>query len=470
MSDIQLSRSARMTAGVLLALVGACVGCAGSSRYEVSGPIQPIEAADFRGEIPATVERGPAIRIEPKVELADLAVKPAPATPTKLSEAARGPSDVMAYVGPPSDATATQAGPPAEGAPSSAPVVTTIVVDELVGQINGKPVYATEFYADMDQRLRRQASQMPPRDWIKMLTEDTKKALIDKMRDELLLAEFQASLTPDTRRGFLAFVESLRGDILSENRGSESVANERLESASGRNVDQEVRFQADRGIVSEQYRRSVLSKVYVSQRDVRRYYEQNPDKFGAKSDATLRIIRVPLVDTERVARVEEGLKADVPFEELAATESDHNKAGKGLYSIKVSPEGYAKSKIFEPKPLNEAAVALHEGERTPRIDHDGYAWWIKLEKIELHGGRSLYDVQLEIEDFLRQQRLREEEQRYFQMLISRASVSSEQAMYERLVRFAVDRYLGAGAAAGVGGAPSLTSPASNATSSTRPNG
>jgi len=466
MTGTHIGPATRMTAGLLMALVGACVGCAGSSRYEVSGPVKPLSAADFRGEIPATVARGEPIRIDPAVERDDLTVTRA--RPAVLDAAARGPSDVVAYAGPPTDST-EMAGPPASGlgvtGSANAPTSAAIVVDELVGQINGKPVYATEFYADMDQRLRRQASQMPPREWIKMVTDDTKKALIDKMRDELLLAEFQASLTPDTRRGFLAFVEAMRQDILSENKGSESVANERLESASGRTVDEEVRFQTDRGVVSEQYRRSVLSKVHVSQRDVRRYYEQNPDKFGAKSEATLRIVRVPLTDEERLTRVSAAMQAGDSFEDIAVAESDHNKTGKGIYTVKVGAGGYSNSKVFEPKPLNEAAVALAEGEATPRIDYDGNAWWIKLEKLDVHGARSLYEVQLEVEDFIRQQRLREEEQKYFQMLISRASVSNEQAMYERLVRFAVDRYLGAGTSASIA-SPSLTSSAGSG----RPNG
>lgn len=467
MSGVQLGPTTRMTAGLVLAAVGMCVGCNSSSRYETSGPVRTLEPADFRGEIPAVAERGPAIRVDPVEERSDL-TPAAQAEVAKIREAMRGPKDVIAYVGPPADANApAMAGPPSDGIGATTPASPTIVVDELVGQINGKPVYATEFYADMDQRLRRQASSMAPREWVKMVTEDTRKALLDMMRDELLLAEFQASLNPDTRRGFLAFVESLRQDILSENRGSESVANERLESSNGRNLDQEVRFQTDRGIVSEQYRRSVLNKVYVSQRDVRRYYEQNPEKFAGKSEATLRIIRVPLSDAERVSRVESLLQMGTSFKEVASAESDHNKAAEGAYTIKVGPDGYAKSKIFEPKPLNDAALALAEGQATPRIDHDGNAWWIKLEKIEKQQGKSLYDVQLEIEDFLRQQRLHEEEQKYFQMLISRASVSSEQAMYERLVRFAVDRYLGVGSSAAAGLSPNLTSQQKD---EARPNG
>ena len=49
-------------------------------------------------------------------------------------------------------------------------------------------------------------------------------------------------------------------------------------------------------------------------------------------------------------------------------------------------------------------------------------------------------MQLEIEEMLRNERLAEEERRYFTQLMQRASVSDQRQMVERLVAFAINRY------------------------------
>ena len=55
MSMVHLNSATRLTTGLLVAAVGACVGCSGPSRYEVSGPVRAIGPEAFRGEVPAQI-------------------------------------------------------------------------------------------------------------------------------------------------------------------------------------------------------------------------------------------------------------------------------------------------------------------------------------------------------------------------------------------------------------------------------
>lgn len=437
------------------AVAGAFALCiaAGCSSDTTASPAKPgkpkaIGPSDFRGGQPS-----PGYAAQPR---------PAPSRGPHAPPA-RGFEDVVALVGTPAPLIAAvpepPPPPPTAGQPavapgstqsSSAPAPTrtpprqspAIVVDELVGQINGKPVYASDFFSDMDARLRAQAAIMPRREWERMLVEDVSKSLNAKLMDELLLAEFQGSLNPQARVGLLAFVEALRGEILSQNRGSETTAEERLLSETGRSLEEEVRYKADQTLIAEQLRRSVVSKVYVSSRDIKRFYEQNPQLFAAASKAVFRIVQIPRSDEQRRAAVQRAVDAGEPFIDIAAAYSDFKKADRGLYERDIGAKGLAATEIFAAPALNAPAQKLREGQSAGPIEFDGSLYWIHLEELISTPGMTLYEAQLGIERVIRGQRLDEAQRRYFEQLLQRANVSDRRQMIERLIRFGMTRYLG----------------------------
>lgn len=364
-------------------------------------------------------------------------------------------ASVQVLVGPPESRRASnppeqpgQALPPRgeEPAPPPAPVQRTTAtgsgfVDAVVGQINGRPVYASEFFAPMDARLRADAARLPPNQWMNQAASTIRSALRDRMVQELLLAEFQASLTREQRQGLLSFVGSLRQRLVAENLGSESLASSRLEESEGLTLEQKIQQQRDTEIIRAQINRAIGDRIYVSWREVELEYERNYDDYNPAPVARLRMLQVSERNPERVQEARDALANGEAFEAVATRLSDFRATEGGLWTITVEREGYENTRIFAPDELNEVAIRLSPGEVSDEFRWSGSAVWLTLEAIESPASRSLYDAQLEIHERLRRQRIAEEEAEYVVRLLGRASVTDLGEMLTRLLEIAQQRYL-----------------------------
>lgn len=404
-------------------LIGSC-----ASDPSSSGKLRNLTATDFQGEAPAESDDG--------------APKPAPSIAVGRTPERR--DDVIVITGGPAAAPVRAAPTVSLGASGEAPPPSgseRLLVDQMVGQINGRPVFADEFFRPMDARLRSEAARLPPREWVAQTRKDIDAALFDKLRDDLLLAEFQSSLTPEQKMGVLAFIETVRNDLVSGNLGSESIANQRLLESEGQDLESKVEDITQRQFILQQLRTAIGNRVQVSYRDVQLFYEQNIDEFVPDPIARFTLIRAPLTDTARIERIESALASGEPFNEVAARETTFRADTAGALPVTLTTRDYATSTLIALPALNKALLALRPGERTGRVDEQGAAWWGRLNEIEQPAGRSLYEAQLEIEDRLRGQRIREEESRYFTQLFERGSFSDFKEMSRRLLEFAAERYL-----------------------------
>lgn len=368
-------------------------------------------------------------------------------------EASRGITDVEVYVGAPEPARPAEArGPeplaaaeegaeaPATWASPAASAEGGALVDSMVGEINGRPVFASEFFAPMDARLRAESRTLRPNEWVRSAQQQIRSALFEKMRDELLLAEFQASLDAQQRLGVLAFVERLRANVVSENFGSEELAKRRLMEEEGVTLEDKIRAQRDRELIRAQILKVLTTRAYVPWREVQLAYEANIDQYTPPARAKLRMILVPAADAERASRVSEALASGESFEAVATRESAFNADGGGLYEVTLDKPDLAEAAIFGDAGLNERARTLSAGQTVGPFENRGNTVWLLLEALDRPAPRSLYDEQLTIHGDLRARRLQEEEQKYFRQLIERASLSNLDEMERRLMQIAVDRY------------------------------
>ncbi len=378
-------------------------------------------------------------------------------TGTPVERSTQGASDVVVVMGAPMNplgaGSPSTLVPTAQAATSSSAAAQTerLLVDQLVGQINGRPVFANEFFAPMDARLRRSANELRNRqglselekqkEWLKETKQTIDAALWDKLRDQLLLAEFESSLTPEQKVGLFHYIESVRADLVSGNLGSEAQANQRLLESEQIDLDTKV-ADISRGVfIREQLRKAISTRVQVSYWDVQLYYDQRIDEFVPLPTARFIVIRAPISDEAKVSRIESALAEGEDFGKVAAAESAWRPNAGNLFEVTIKSRDYVSERYFGPEPLNAAALALSPGKSTDRIDVGGDAWWIMLAAIDQPEGRSLYDVQSEIELRLRAERWREEEIRYFDQLFQRGSFSDVKLMSGRLLQFAAERYL-----------------------------
>lgn len=419
---------------VMMAVVGGCVGlwgCGGQQGASVGkGPQREVSVADFRDADAPKADSAPAV---------SGTGGGAGESPLRVISAAEASGGV--------DAVAVIAGaePTAAIKPEAKADSRPVLLDSLVGQINGKPVYASKFLAPLDARLRALVKELDNnRAWQQQAARIIYDRLIEQIRDELFLAEARATLTPEQRQGLLFFMNNIRENLAAAT-GAGSIENtdEILRAKEGIGLEDKVKQERDRALVQNLARRYVNPLVNVSWRDVRRAYERNYDEFNPPPIARLRIIMVGANDQAAQAKVSEMLAAGKPFAEVAGLEANRFARAEGGLIERRVPGEYAKAKIFEDEGLNKAAQGLTAGGTTGPFDLPAQRVkaWMHLEGFDQPPGRSLEEAQLAIFQKLRAQRFDDETRRFFERLLERGSRTNERDMAERLLAIASERYL-----------------------------
>ncbi len=331
--------------------------------------------------------------------------------------------------------------------PAPAAVGKSVLVDAKIGDINGKPVYASKFLESRASKLKADAAEMSRKspnwkaEWRRMAREDFKTGLDSMIKDELLRAEAIANFTPEQRVGFFTFMQNVADRLASENRGSYSAASRNLELTKGQTMEQYLREQEVRELVSFQLMKNVRSRVNVSWRDIRQAYEMHYDDFNKPPRAQFRLVQIANRNKAAIAEFQEALAAgNESFESLAQKPFNANSAKTGGLEEKTISGNRASATFYNNPELNAAAQTIQPGETAGPFVIGDFTSWIHLDKIVTET-LSLYDAQIAIENALKGGRTRIESDRYLARLRSKATVSSVDEMAARLLAIAEERYL-----------------------------
>lgn len=398
-------------------------------------PTTTLTAADFAA--------GPG---DSAVKVAQAPEKPVRAAVTAAPPAAVTAVDVSQVIGPPQ---------PMDLQPNPAPASESLVLDSLVGQINGNPVYASKFFRDtnLDASLAGKVNKLKnDAKWKAEAREDIRRALLDKVRDELVLAEARASLTPDQKKGLFYFIGQLRDDLISGAGGSEATVDEGLREREGKGLDEKVKEDLDTKLVQREIYQRVASKINVSWKDVQLEYDRRADEFNPAPKAVLRMIWLPADKPELIEQFAERIAGagSTPgaFKQVAETDGNLFNSGQGGLAERVfKKDQYAGGEFFPARELNEAARQLTVGGTAGPIQTVGAnpnvkrVAWIHLESIETPPPKTLYDVQLTLHRELREKRFKEESKKYLEKILNQGSFSDVNDMTDKLVAIATDRFL-----------------------------
>jgi len=318
--------------------------------------------------------------------------------------------------------------------------VVTAPIDAMIGQVSGRPIFASEFFEPMDARMLAEAEQAGQREFLIELQGQISASLRDVIRDELLLAEFEAVLTPVERQGIAAFVESIRGDLIRQSGGSVELANELYLADEGLTLEEKVEAESRQQLVRQMVGRLLRHRAYIPWRDVRRAYLRDFEEYRPPATARLRMIWAPSDEPERVASVQRELSAGTPFAEVAEQYSDYRPAEGGLHEVRVGDDGLSETEVFGVEELNDAATSLAVGETVGPIEWGGRRVWLTLESLDAQSV-TLYEAQDDILGRLRQQRLSEVQAEFFIDLQRRGSLSDVDRMERELFELGAERYL-----------------------------
>jgi hypothetical protein len=329
-------------------------------------------------------------------------------------------------------------------------VVASTPIDAVVGHVNGRPLFASEFFEPMDARLRQEATRLSTQEWLRFAQELIAESLRDRIRDELLLAELEASMSAQERQGLLSFVNRIRENLVSQRGGAAAVANRKILEEEGITLNEKVLRARDQELVRFQLRNALEGKTFVPWREVEQQYERDRDRYDVPPVARFHVIWSGDDETSRLitTRLLTGEQfTDVAIDGALNSYPTQEQLPLGVYEVPLENGELSGTRLFGPDVLNDASLGLRPGEHVGPVD-----WvagprtiqvWIYLESIE-DRAVDLYQAQLAIYDNLFSQRLNEAQAEYFIELINRGSLSNIDQMQQRLFRIAAERYLIAG--------------------------
>jgi hypothetical protein len=354
-----------------------------------------------------------------------------PAETAQVSSVAAAPSDPA-----PAESLSERAEPLvlASAAPRD------VIIDGMVGQIRGKPVFASEVFREIgDTELTRLGQTLPRLEFQRRAEDLINRKLSEWIYNRLELTEAERALTERERQALAGMRKMRREEIIARYGGGvPALADQALMDRFGYNVEQLVEQDIQRQIILYYRQKKIKPKIFVNRREVERYFQDHQDQFNPPPTVTVRVIIVR--DTATAEQVDAALAEGASFPEVASRYSVFRRNDGGLLSPFPLKGSLADFNELGWPQLNEKVRRLKAGEhsdRTPLGDNFG---WVMLADLKTSEPRKLEDVFLQVERMLRQEKERNLHQSMMRDLLKKENFTPPEQMAGALLRVAMSRY------------------------------
>jgi hypothetical protein len=309
-------------------------------------------------------------------------------------------------------------------------------VDAMVGQINGRPVYAGEVFASMnEEQLERRGATTPPSQFRRELSRELTEQLVARIQNELVIAEAEAGLTEHQQIGLLGIIKMEREKLIARFGGALALAADGVRQQYGMSIDEFLERRRQEILLDKYLREKLWPNIHVTRRHVEHYYQVHYDEFNPPPRVTLRLITTD--DAPNAEEVDAALRDGEDFAEVAGRYSTFRAADGGLIEATSTLKGFS---ALRWDAVNEAVRELSPGDRSERLMlGDGYAW-VYLESVDANESRSLAEAYLEIEQLLKVQRFNQLSQQYMADLMRQGNYTPLEQMRDGLLAVAMSRY------------------------------
>lgn len=337
------------------------------------------------------------------------------------------------------DVTASAGPPPLSNTPAPMPGTSDdgVLIDVIVGDINGRQIVAKSFFSSMADRLRATAQDpdVSQDQWRATAIDTIGKELVAIVRDELVRADALANLTPEMKS-----MLSLRVSMLADERASKHGGSPlRAERETG--IPEQTQRKRDESelLVRKWIQDEIRSKIQITDRDIRLYYEKNIDKYQPPKTYVFRHVIVPTARAENVASIQSMIDAKVAVDQIASSSLNLNSPSSGAIEERKVRGDRAEAKFYNTESLNTFAREIPIGQWSPPITSDDYTEWLYLERID---GKpvSYVEAQLAIKQILEAQAFAENQDLVVKRMMERGNYTAIDTMGQRLLEIAEDWY------------------------------
>jgi hypothetical protein len=312
-------------------------------------------------------------------------------------------------------------------------------VEGLVGQVNGRPVFADAFFNPIEDRLIAIAAMPDRAEARRALVAVVSREFKETVDSELVVAEAESQLSPEQQEGLFAWLRSLQEETIAQRGGSRASAEQSLESESAMSLDEFLEVERDKALAGRLLNQRIEPRTIVSWRDVVQEYERREAEFNPPPAIRIGRIRLDLsAEADTMAKVRAMIAEGKRFSEIAR---EINLAEGGFWNrYELPATGIAGLALSDA--IKQRLSDLKVDQVSEPIEARGFVSWLSVMEIESQPQRSLYDreVQLALENELRGRRRLIERDRYIETLRSRWVTDDIQEMESRLVDIALQRY------------------------------
>ncbi|MSR43856.1 MAG: hypothetical protein EXS15_00645 [Phycisphaerales bacterium] len=312
-------------------------------------------------------------------------------------------------------------------------------IDSLVGQINGRPVYASLFMQSIEDRILRIVAENPRQRAQRMIEDLIAERFRQYIDNELIIAEAEGMLTPEMQEGIFAWLQGIQEQTVAGYGGNRASATQTLQDQFGMNMEQYLKEKRDEALAQDLLRRRVKPRTIVSWRDVERQYSMLDSTFNPEPKITIGRIRLSTADELQIKDVEERLLRNETFAQVA--DALHVPENGRWQTYQLPPNGIAGLELAQD--IRDALSAVENGKATAPMRKTSTVSWYCVMDIEAQLRRSIFEsmLQRQIRRGLEDQRARYEQFRYLSSLRDRWVTNDIDQMTRRLTTIAWDRYL-----------------------------
>ncbi|MCP3906045.1 MAG: hypothetical protein GY715_20680 [Planctomycetes bacterium] len=315
-----------------------------------------------------------------------------------------------------------------------------VLVDAMVGQVNGRPIFADDFFEPIEDRLIAESSRSSTE---REYTDRAAPIIMNELRlvviNALFLAEAQAGLSMQEEQGIRVWLATLQEEVIAERGGSEEEARRQLLEEEARTLEEYLDEERDRFLIQRLRYKRIAPRVVVSWRDVEREYRRDEARYNPPPVFTLGRIRLATGrQAELITQVQERLDAGEPFLEVAETLG----AAGAVWGTFEAPDGDLSKYPFGAGLQDQVGALQEVGDTVGPFELGTRTYWLHVTDIERPPSRSLFDADLqrELTARIRSMRVTEEEDRYVSTLLEKGIYDELNEMVQRLMGIAIHRY------------------------------
>ena len=320
------------------------------------------------------------------------------------------------------------------------PVGVAYPIESLVGQINGRPVYAEEFLLPLEDRILRIVSEQPLSAAVREVDLLVMRRFREFVDSELIIAEAESKLNPGQQQGVLAWLRSVQEDTITGRGGTRDTASASIEEEFGLTLDEFIAERRSVALATDLLRKRVQPRAIVSWRDIEQAYRRNYAAFNPRP--VLRIGRIRFNTGREAEKVEQAKALIEGGADFASVCSAMEIPDDGLWlEMELPKEGLAGTSLVAA--VKGRLEGLEPGVLSEPWVQTSFISWFSVLSLERPPGRTIYEpgVQFGLENELSNVRMVQEQDRYIESLKDRWVSSDINDMRRRLLAIARLRYI-----------------------------